>query len=114
MTTTGRCAECGRTDVPLADSVLQPHQAIQEGSGPWCPGHGDAPMRPEDVQRYQPTSQFRSCPAATGEQSLLAGKRPCTAFPDHAHRCHHERGPHRVHTCSDGYEWVTATWTDPT
>jgi hypothetical protein len=63
---------------------------------------------------YSPTSNFASCPAATGEVRLGTG---CPTYPDTAHRCAEKRsGPnpttaigHTVHTCTCGYAWISST-----
>lgn len=54
---------------------------------------------------YGPTSNFASCPAATGEAT-------CTHFPDGAHRCRDARGHIQadgtldaVHTCTCRFAW---------
>jgi hypothetical protein len=55
--------------------------------------------------RYADSSAFRSCPAATGEASTAGG---CTAYPDTAHRCRHDRVPtHYRHECLCPYEWIS-------
>jgi hypothetical protein len=68
-----------------------------------CPGSEDWPNRAAgNGTAYGTTSQFASCPAATGE-----GR--CRDYPDHAHRCQLNRDhltPGAVeHSCTCGAVW---------
>lgn len=65
------------------------------------------------ADRYDVTSNFASCPAATGESR-------CTHFPDGAHRCSGDRThmqadtrptSERTHRCTCGVEWTSLVGT---
>lgn len=106
--TLGRCRECARRDVPLVGGILTAHQAIRADSGPMCPGAGNAPDNDVQPGRYEPRSQFASCPAASGEPYKAAPAPGCPQFPDGAHRCGQDRGTHLIHECTCHFTWKTS------
>jgi hypothetical protein len=103
------CPECHTHQQTLPDGRIAEHFAVNDvEAGRRCPGSEDWPNRAAGTSRYDITSQFASCPAATGPSQ-------CTHFPDGAHRCegardHYttdiRRADERTHRCTCGEEWT--------
>lgn len=64
-----------------------------------------------EPKMYAPTSNFASCPAATGVAlpAEYGGTKGCPQFPDSAHRCREARGTHTVHVCTCRYAWISSS-----
>lgn len=103
------CPECHTHQATLPDGRLVMHYAGEhEAVAAQCPGSEDWPNRALGDSRYDVTSNFASCPAATGE-----ARPPCSDFPDGSHRCGEVRGhvspnvADHAHACTCGHRWTS-------
>jgi hypothetical protein len=104
------CPECHTHQPTLPDGRLTEHQSKPQAGeeAGRCPGSEDWPNRAADTDTaYSTTSQFASCPAATGE-----ARPQCPDFPDGAHRCslsrdHARASNHLEHSCTCGAVWFS-------